>query len=147
MGQDFQDLGVGDRGAECHVHAAILDPNKLLDIPEIDHQRQVLALAADQKADVGSSREYGRFRQLCAELDRLRPRKNGASYAELISFVTDRPGHDWRYAIDDSKAATDLGFQQRYDLATGLRQTVEWYLAHEEWSRGVQAKLAQEEKQ
>ena len=73
---------------------------------------------------------------LCRILDELRPRKSG-SYREQISFVTDRLGHDWRYAIDDSLAARDLGFRRKHDLAGGLRATVEWYLAHESWREKV----------
>ncbi len=69
---------------------------------------------------------------LCRILDELRPRAKG-SYKEQISFVTDRLGHDWRYAIDDSLAARELGFRRKHELAGGLRATVEWYLANEKW--------------
>ena len=70
---------------------------------------------------------------LCAQLDELRPRKDGKSYAEQISFVKDRAGHDYRYAIDDSLAARTLGFQRKHSFEVGLRQTIQWYLAHEAW--------------
>ncbi len=57
----------------------------------------------------------------------------------LIKFVTDRPGHDRRYAIDFSKIKKELGWAPRYELASGLRQTVEWYLRHEEWWRRIKS--------
>jgi len=75
--------------------------------------------------------------KLCALLDRMRPRRDGKSYAEQIGFVADRPGHDRRYAIDDGKARTELGFAPRHDFAGGLAQTVEWYLANEKWCKTV----------
>jgi dTDP-glucose 4,6-dehydratase len=71
-------------------------------------------------------------KDLCAILDQLRPKKSG-SYAEQISFVTDRKGHDWRYAIDDSLAARELGFRRKHELKDGLKSTVEWYLVNENW--------------
>jgi dTDP-glucose 4,6-dehydratase len=66
-------------------------------------------------------------RALCALLDDLKPRKGGR-YAELISFVKDRPGHDRRYAIDASKIRRELGWQPRESFETGLARTVRWYL-------------------
>jgi len=84
---------------------------------------------------------------LCAELERLRParensklREKGiASYADLKSFVPDRPGHDRRYAIDASKIRRDLGWTPRHDLASGLAATVGWYLDHLRWCESVQS--------
>ncbi len=72
-------------------------------------------------------------RQVCATLDELRPRSDGASYATQIAFVTDRLGHDWRYAIDDARARKDLGFTRKYGFADGLRATIQWYLDNREW--------------
>ncbi|HEU5046456.1 MAG TPA: dTDP-glucose 4,6-dehydratase [Rickettsiales bacterium] len=66
--------------------------------------------------------------QICRILDRLRPAKSGASYASQITFVRDRLGHDYRYAIDDTKAQQQLGFRRKYDFEAGLESTVEWYL-------------------
>jgi len=71
-------------------------------------------------------------KDLCAILDQLRPKKSG-KYEEQISYVTDRLGHDWRYAIDDSLAARELGFKRKHQLTDGLKSTVEWYLAQEAW--------------
>jgi len=76
---------------------------------------------------------------ICAILDELRPRPNGGSYAEQIRFVTDRPGHDRRYAIDASKLERELGWKPAETFATGIRKTVEWYLANPEWVTGVQS--------
>jgi dTDP-glucose 4,6-dehydratase len=66
---------------------------------------------------------------VCSLLDKAKPRKNG-SYAELISYVTDRPGHDRRYAMDISKIRRDLGWQPRESFESGLEKTVHWYLAN-----------------
>ena len=72
---------------------------------------------------------------LCAVLDEVRP--DHAPHAALIAFVTDRPGHDWRYAMDTRKVESELGWTPREKFATGLRRTVGWYLDNMEWVRGV----------
>lgn len=76
---------------------------------------------------------------ICAMLDELRPRADGKSYREQITHVTDRPGHDRRYAIDASKIERELGWKPAETFATGIRKTVEWYLANQEWVRNVQS--------
>jgi dTDP-glucose 4,6-dehydratase len=70
---------------------------------------------------------------ICALLDKQRPRRNRASYRDLITFVTDRPGHDRRYAIDPSKAERDLGWRAAETFETGLARTVDWYLDNAWW--------------
>lgn len=70
---------------------------------------------------------------VCDLLDARRPRAGGASHRELIAFVTDRPGHDRRYAIDASKIERELGWTPREDFASGLAKTVDWYLDNEWW--------------
>lgn len=70
---------------------------------------------------------------ICATLDELQPRAQGTSYAELIHFVTDRPGHDFRYAVDTNLIARELGWQASRTFETGIRETVEWYLSNEAW--------------
>ena len=70
---------------------------------------------------------------LCSILDRLRPRTDGKSYEAQLTYVTDRLGHDWRYAIDDTRAQKELGFTRRYQFEDGLEATVQWYLANREW--------------
>jgi dTDP-glucose 4,6-dehydratase len=76
-------------------------------------------------------------KSICRHLDRLRPRPQGSSYEKGIQFVTDRLGHDRRYAIDDRFAQKELGFTREYDFETGLAQTVGWYLDNEAWSKAV----------
>lgn len=76
-------------------------------------------------------------RTLCAILDELRPRADGASYASQMTFVKDRPGHDRRYAIDAGKLERELGWRPRETFETGIRKTVEWYLAHGAWVQNV----------
>jgi dTDP-glucose 4,6-dehydratase len=65
---------------------------------------------------------------ICGLLDKAAPRKGGGKYAELITFVKDRPGHDRRYAIDSTKVAGELGWRPRENLESGLKKTVDWYI-------------------
>ncbi|WP_234193937.1 dTDP-glucose 4,6-dehydratase [Pseudacidovorax sp. NFM-22] len=76
---------------------------------------------------------------VCALLDELQPRADGKAYAEQITYVTDRPGHDRRYAIDARKLERELGWKPAETFDTGIRKTVEWYLANQEWVRNVQS--------
>jgi len=76
-------------------------------------------------------------RKLCAILDAKRPRASG-SYADQIAFVTDRPGHDARYAIDPARIRTELGWRPSVTLDEGLERTVDWYLENEAWWRALQ---------
>ncbi|MBN4080871.1 dTDP-glucose 4,6-dehydratase [Caldithrix abyssi] len=71
-------------------------------------------------------------------LDELKPRSNGNSYADLITYVTDRPGHDFRYAIDASKIKKSLGWTPKETFETGIRKTIQWYLDNEPWWRKIQ---------
>ena len=70
---------------------------------------------------------------LCGILDELLPESPHRPHANLISLVADRPGHDLRYAIDAAKVSAELGWRPRETFATGLRKTVEWYLANQDW--------------
>jgi dTDP-glucose 4,6-dehydratase len=74
---------------------------------------------------------------LCAILDELSPRADGKSYKEQITYVTDRPGHDRRYAIDATKINRDLGWKPSETFETGIRKTVQWYLDNPDWVRNV----------
>jgi dTDP-glucose 4,6-dehydratase len=76
---------------------------------------------------------------VCALLDKLRPRADGASYATQISYVKDRPGHDRRYAIDARKLEKELGWKPAETFETGIRKTVAWYLENTEWVAHVQS--------
>ena len=95
-----------------------------------------------QKGAVGRSYNIGGenearnidlVRTICTHLDALRP--EGAPHERLITFVTDRPGHDRRYAIDPTRIRTELGWRPSVTVQEGLRRTVEWYLANEGWWR------------
>ena len=74
---------------------------------------------------------------ICAILDELKPRADGKSYVEQITYVKDRPGHDRRYAIDASKIERELGWRPAETFDTGIRKTVQWYLDNPVWTEGV----------
>ncbi|MEK6532983.1 MAG: dTDP-glucose 4,6-dehydratase [Nitrospirota bacterium] len=74
---------------------------------------------------------------LCAILDELQPRADGRSYTSQITFVKDRPGHDRRYAIDAGKLERELGWKPQETFDTGIRKTVQWYLANQSWVANV----------
>ena len=75
---------------------------------------------------------------VCTLLDELRPRSGGSSYAQQITYVKDRPGHDRRYAIDARKIERELGWRPAETFETGIRKTVAWYLANPGWVTNVQ---------
>ncbi len=77
--------------------------------------------------------------QLCKLLDSKRPKASG-SYSDQITYVTDRLGHDRRYAIDDSKSQNELGFTRRYGFEQGLEMAVDWYLNNQQWCKRVMEK-------
>lgn len=87
------------------------------------------------------ARNIDLVQMICGILDELRPKD--APYSEQIKFVTDRPGHDLRYAIDPTRIREELGWRPSVTLEQGLRRTVEWYLGNEDWWRPLQ-KVAQE---
>ena len=74
---------------------------------------------------------------LCAIVDELSPRADGKPYKEQITYVTDRPGHDRRYAIDARKLEGELGWTPVETFETGIRKTVQWYLANQSWVKNV----------
>jgi len=103
--------------------------------------REVLA-----KGKVGETYNIGGWNEkpnievvktICQILDQLKPRSDGKSYSEQITFVKDRPGHDRRYAIDASKVERDLGWRPAETFDTGIRKTVRWYLDNPVWVEGV----------
>lgn len=78
--------------------------------------------------------------RICDILDEKRPRTGGSSHRELITFVTDRPGHDRRYAIDPTKVERELGWKARETFDSGIAKTVDWYLENEWWWRPIREK-------
>jgi dTDP-glucose 4,6-dehydratase len=76
-------------------------------------------------------------RLLCELLDEFQPRTDGKPYADQITFVTDRPGHDLRYAIDASKIKNELGWTPKQDHTSGFRKTVKWYLDNHSWTQQI----------
>ncbi|MEO1112526.1 MAG: dTDP-glucose 4,6-dehydratase [Pseudomonadota bacterium] len=82
-------------------------------------------------------RNINLVRTICDLLDRKRPKADG-SYSDQITFVTDRPGHDMRYAIDPTRIREELGWKPSVNVEEGLEKTVEWYLANESWWRALQ---------
>lgn len=112
-----------------------------------DHARALVEVVTRGKVgdtyNIGGHNEQQNIdvvRGICALLDELAPNHPAgvAHYADLITFVKDRPGHDQRYAIDASKIKNDLGWVPAETFETGLRKTVQWYLANMEWCRHVQ---------
>ena len=119
-----------------------------------DHCEAVLAVLLRGKPgetyNVGGRSERANLEivdALCAELERAQPAASNAalrsagvaSYAALKRFVSDRPGHDRRYAIDDAKISRELSFAPKTSLAAGLAKTVAWYLANRAWCEAVQS--------
>ena len=76
-------------------------------------------------------------RMLCGIMDEFRPRARGQRYEELVTYVTDRPGHDMRYAINASKLKRELNWEPDSDHESLLRATVRWYLDHESWWQSI----------
>ena len=72
-------------------------------------------------------------RSIVRVLDEYRPLSSGKSYEDQISFITDRPGHDFRYALNSSKLRESLGWTPRTNFEEGVKKTVEWYLTHSQW--------------
>ena len=96
--------------------------------------------AVGRSYNIGGENECSNLdlvRMICAILDERRPRATGP-YADLITFVTDRPGHDARYAIDPTRIREELGWQPSVSLDQGLALTIDWFLANETWWRALQ---------
>ena len=111
-----------------------------------DHADALLLVL--QKGQLGRSYNIGGenersnlelVRTICAILDEKRAKPNG-SYADQITFVTDRPGHDARYAIDPSRIRDELGWRPSVTVEEGLEKTVQWYLDNEDWWRALQSR-------
>jgi dTDP-glucose 4,6-dehydratase len=111
-----------------------------------DHARAILrVLEAGRPGETyaiggrSERRNIDVVRQICGLLDELAPDARVPRHEALIEFVTDRPGHDLRYAIDSSRVERELGWERQETFETGLRRTVEWYLANQQWCEHVQS--------
>lgn len=105
-----------------------------------DHARALLLVnekgVSGETYNVGGHNERTNLdvvKTICSIMDELRPRADGSKYDALITYVTDRPGHDLRYAIDPDKLMNELGWRPRENFETGIRKTVQWYLDNEWW--------------
>tara|TARA_B100000676_G_C18044223_1_gene826886 strand:- start:857 stop:1912 length:1056 start_codon:yes stop_codon:yes gene_type:complete len=83
--------------------------------------------------------------KICSILDNLRPRSSG-SYQDLITFVKDRPGHDYRYAVDSSKISNELNWSPKESFESGILKTIQWYLDNEHWWRKIQKRIYNQER-
>ena len=109
-----------------------------------DHCRAILRVL--EAGRVGETYNIGGWNEkpnlevvltICQRLDAVRPRADGASYAQQITFVKDRPGHDRRYAIDARKIERELGWRPQETFESGITKTIDWYLAHAQWVADV----------
>ena len=119
-----QPIPVYGKGANIRDWLYVLDHCKAIDL--IYHTGR-----AGETYNVGGRNEKTNIdivREICTILDSKKPRATGASYADLISFVTDRPGHDLRYAIDATKLETELAWKAQENFASGIIKTIDWYL-------------------
>lgn len=117
-------LPIYGKGENVRDWLYVLDHCKAIDL--IFHTGK-----AGETYNVGGFNERNNItivKTICALLDERRPRKNGAKYADLITFVQDRAGHDFRYAIDSSKLTDELGWHADENFDTGIVKTVDWYL-------------------
>tara|TARA_B110000467_G_scaffold55832_1_gene51187 strand:+ start:12576 stop:13628 length:1053 start_codon:yes stop_codon:yes gene_type:complete len=83
---------------------------------------------------------------ICKIMDELHPRKNGEKYSQLITHVKDRPGHDFRYAIDASKIKINLNWEPKENFESGIRRTIEWYLENKQWWEDIQNNTYQQQR-
>lgn len=111
-----------------------------------DHAAALVLAVSEGKCgetyNIGGSNERTNLQvveEICAVLDKLKPRAGSASYADLIHYVADRPGHDKRYAIDASKITSQLAWQAKENFESGMRKTVIWYLENSWWWQPIRS--------
>lgn len=117
----------------------------------VDDHVRALALVFEkgrpgEKYNIGGFNEVKNIdvvKSICEILDEERPQADGSSYAELINFVSNRPGHDFRYAIEAGKIERELGWKPLETFGSGLRRTVSWYLDNEAWWRDIKSTAGQ----
>ena len=117
----------------------------------VDDHAEALALIFEkglpgEKYNVGGCNEVKNIdvvNTICGILDEVSPKNSGKSYLDQISYVTDRPGHDRRYAIDAEKIKKELGWQPKETFETGLKKTVQWYIDNEEWWKDLKEAAGQ----
>ncbi|MBQ5728180.1 MAG: GDP-mannose 4,6-dehydratase, partial [Mailhella sp.] len=119
-----QPIPVYGNGSNVRDWLYVLDHCKAIDL--VFHKGR-----SGETYNIGGHNERDNIQILntvCWILDELRPRDGGKKYAELMTFVSDRPGHDRRYAIDPTKIVTELGWKPDEDFESGILKTVDWYL-------------------
>lgn len=109
-----------------------------------DHARAIMRVLDDgnvgETYNIGGNQEKTNLsvvQTICDHLDTLRPKPDGSRYADQITFVKDRPGHDRRYAIDATKIKQDLGWVPQETFESGIKQTIQWYLENQQWVEHV----------
>ena len=105
--------------------------------------------AIGETYNVGGNNEIKNIQiveEICDVLNDIHPAGSGKSYHELITFVKDRPGHDFRYAIDASKLKKEIGWEPKESFNTGIQKTIEWYLKNEEWWKTIQENTYKQER-
>jgi dTDP-glucose 4,6-dehydratase len=102
---------------------------RVLDVGQLGETYNIGGLNEKSNLDV--------VQTICRILDELRPKSDYSKYAAQITYVKDRPGHDRRYSIDATKLGRELGWKPAETFETGIQKTIEWYLDHQEWTKGV----------
>lgn len=107
-----------------------------------DHVRGIVKIVTDGKSgqtyNIGGNAEWTNIdivRLICRKLDVLCPRRGGRKYEEMITFVADRPGHDFRYAIDCAKIRRDFDWKPQESFESGIEKTIQWYVNNQNWCR------------
>ena len=91
-----------------------------------------------EKYNIGGNNEITNIeiaKTICSIMDKIKPLSKEKKYSQLITFVKDRPGHDFRYAVDSSKLKNDLGWEPHENFKSGIKKTVNWYIENEDWWR------------
>ena len=104
---------------------------------------------AGETYNIGGNNEIKNIdvvKTICSLLDTILSKNDGSKYSELITYVTDRPGHDFRYAIDATKINNELGWSPQESFETGIQKTIQWYLDNESWWKSIQDNTYRQER-